>query len=336
MSDYLVDLNKLEASFCFKEGFSRPNWQLIGNHVERTVESEDLHKAWTQVACQWAARLKDDLGGDYQVTESTECILLSTADDKSRGRLLGLAERAAGIIPERLGDAAYRGGYGKHLLLLFEEEDDYYQYISYFYPDGNHPASCGIFLHDYYQHIAIYDVSEVETAQTITHELTHYFLGHLPIPLWLNEGLAMTFHRAIAGQQRFSLDHDTADRHPAFWSQTNIQEFWAGTSWQQPGEPSELSYSLAEILMQLMVGDWSDFIQFVQHAHYSDAGQTASLDYLGKDLAEVVVGVLGEGNWRPNRKAIADLLKKYSVEGAHARTDEAEAGDDSQHEDPAK
>jgi len=173
MSDYLVDLNTLEAAFSFEEGFSRPNWQLIGNHIEQMVESEDLNKAWTQVAWQWAVRLKGDLGGDYQVTESTECILLSTANDKSGGRLLGIAERAAGMIPERLGAAAYSGGYGKHLLLLFEDEDDYYQYISYFYPDGNHPASCGVFLHDYYQHIAIYNLGEIETAQTITHELSH-------------------------------------------------------------------------------------------------------------------------------------------------------------------
>jgi hypothetical protein len=31
MSDYVVDLNKLEAAFSFEEGFSRPNWQLSVN-----------------------------------------------------------------------------------------------------------------------------------------------------------------------------------------------------------------------------------------------------------------------------------------------------------------
>jgi hypothetical protein len=334
MSGYLVDLSELEGAFSFEEGFTRPNWQLIAKQVEQTVKSESLNQAWTQVARQWAERLKDDLGGDYQITESIECLLLSAVDDKTKGRLLEHAGRAAGIIPDRLGDAAYREGYGKHLLLLFEEEDDYYQYISYFYPEGNHPASSGVFVHDYYQHIAIYNVDEIETAQTITHELAHFFLGHLPIPVWLNEGLAMTFHRVIAGLERFSLDHDSAERHLTFWSHSNIQEFWAGTSWGQPGESSQLSYGLAEILMQLLLGDWRDFTQFVQNAHYSDAGQTASMDYLGKDLGEMIAGFLGAGNWRPNRKAIADLLKPHAADAASGGTDEAAKANNSGKENP--
>ena len=57
MSDYVVDLNKLEAAFSFEEGFSRPNWHLIGRHVEQTVEREDLNQAWAQLAWQWAGEL---------------------------------------------------------------------------------------------------------------------------------------------------------------------------------------------------------------------------------------------------------------------------------------
>jgi hypothetical protein len=76
-----------------------------------------------------------------------------------------------------------------------------------------------------------------------------------------------------------------------------------------PERPIELS--VAEILIQLLASDWSDFTQFVQNAHYSDARQTAALDYLGKELGEVIAGILGAGNWRPNRKAVAGLLKQY-------------------------
>jgi hypothetical protein len=146
----------------------------------------------------------------------------------------------------------------------------------------------------------------------------------------------MTLHRVIAGLERFSLDHDTSARHLTFWSPSNIQEFWAGTSWRQPGESSELSYSLAEILMQLLLGDWRDFTQFVQNAHYSDAGQTASMDYLGKDLGEVIAGFLGAGNWQPNRKAIADLLKPHAEDSASGGTDEAEKANNFGKENPNK
>jgi hypothetical protein len=35
-----------------------------------------------------------------------------------------------------------------------------------------------------------------------------------------------------------------------------------------------------------------------------DAGQTAALEILGADLGEIAGTFLGEGNWRPQRKAL--------------------------------
>jgi hypothetical protein len=42
------------------------------------------------------------------------------------------------------------------------------------------------------------------------------------------------------------IDHDARDRHLSFWNAENIQRFWAGKSFYEPGEPNELSYSLAQ------------------------------------------------------------------------------------------
>jgi hypothetical protein len=134
----------------------------------------------------------------------------------------------------------------------------------------------------------------------------HNCVVHLQLPLWLNEGLAVIFDRTIAqGRQPF-LDHELRDRHLVFWNPENIQEFWAGLSFGEPGESNQLSYSLAEILVNLLLSESKGFGEFVKHADWRDAGQTAALGILGRDLGETAGTFLGEGNWRPRRKAMVD------------------------------
>ena len=72
------------------------------------------------------------------------------------------------------------------------------------------------------------------------------------------------------------------------------------------GDAQKLSYSLAEILVHIIASDHAGFLDFLRHAHYADAGQTAALDYLGVSLAEPASIFLGPGSWRPYRKAIAE------------------------------
>jgi hypothetical protein len=97
---------------------------------------------------------------------------------------------------------------------------------------------------------------------------------------------------------------ELAEAHFKFWNEPRLQEFWAGTSFDQPGEPVHLSYSLAEILVRLLAKSRADFLAFVGRAHYSDAGQTAALDCLGTCLGEAAGTFLGPGKWRPQRKMI--------------------------------
>ena len=71
-----------------------------------------------------------------------------------------------------------------------------------------------------------------------------------------------------------------------------------------------MSYSLGEILVNLLSEKWTDIPEFVKAADWRDGGQDAALSLLNKDLGEVMGGFLGEGNWRPQRKAIAEYLKQ--------------------------
>lgn len=96
----------------------------------------------------------------------------------------------------------------------------------------------------------------------------------------------------------------------SFCNEENIQEFWSGTSFNEPGDASMLSYSLGEILVELASENAKYFLNFLRHADYRDAGQDAALKYLGRSLGDVVATFLGPGDWRPRRKAITELLQR--------------------------
>ena len=168
----------------------------------------------------------------------------------------------------------------------------------------------GCLIHKDYVHIAA-PYKSYGLRQTLADELTHNCVVHLKLPTWLNEGLAQLFQRSLATVHRPLLDYDLKERHLAFWNAQNIQEFWSGTSFQRPGDSNELSYSLAEIMLTLLLEQRGDWSAFLKQAQWDDAGQTAALDCLGADLGEVMSTFLGEGDWRPRRKAMVALWEQY-------------------------
>ncbi len=303
----LIDLGQVAGAFSFEEGFSRPDWKVISAAIRQQIAGpDDLNTAWTEAARQWVMQLRSDLGGDYRVNDSSEFILLSALGGDKNRAILNFAERALDQICAGLKDAAWTSGHGKHVILLFLEEDDYYQYVSYFHRDGTHPMTGGCLIRKDYAHIAVpYEPSGLR--QVLAHELTHNCVVHLRLPLWLNEGLARMFERAVAGAGGPILDYDLKERHLAFWNLETIQEFWAGISFHKPGDSNQLSYSLAQIVLTLLLEKSGDWGSFLKEAQWGDAGQTAAMDCLGADLGEVMSTFLGEGDWRPRRKAMVAL-----------------------------
>ena len=317
-----IDLNELEGAFDFEEGFSRPNWPLISKTVRERTARDDWDRAFTEAARQWVMQIQSDLGGEYAVSESRRFLLLSELETDSRRGILAHAEQTRDSIRECLGDAAWSPNCGKHVIILFSEEDDYYQYLSYFHKDGIHPASGGCLIRKRYVHIAApYQPRGCRTM--LAHELAHNLVVHLPLPLWLNEGLAVTFQRGNGARgQPLLADPDLQPRHIDYWNEKTIQEFWAGVSFHKPGDSNELSYSLAEILLTLLLEKRWDFPAFLKQANWRDAGQTAAMNFLGVDLGAVAGTFLGKGDWRPRRKAMVELW-----EAAKQPPKEEESGD---------
>jgi len=302
-----MDLSQLEDAFIFEEGFSRPDWRTISRGItRRETELVDVNAAWDEVVRQWMLQLRCELGGDYAISESRRFFLLAPLDAEKRAKILDFSESMLTQIRDRLQSAAWNPKRGKHVVLLFAEEDDYYQYISYFYHEGAHARNGGCLIHKDYVHIAVpHDPRHL--LQTLAHELTHNCVVHLRLPTWLNEGLAQTFEHMVPASAGYLLNADLLDRHLAFWNEQNIQEFWAGISWRKPGDSNELSYGLAEIALHLLAERGGDWGAFVKQADWRDAGQTAALQYLDADLGDVIATFLGPGDWRPKRKAMVTL-----------------------------
>ena len=302
--------------------FVRPDWGALSTFIEQHVPREEQNQAWDDAVELWTAALAENLGGDYRLTKSQRFICLSDRDEATTQWMVRFAERAEQKIRGVLRELAW-GREHKHVFLALTDEDDYDSYVSQFYSEGTFATSIGVQIRTGLPHIVLHFIEAREALTTLAHELSHACVSHLPMPNWLDEGVAVTLQRFIgdvpppeslstvqavwniqSGWTPPVLWDELADRHHAFWNEQTIQSFWAGTSFFEPGDASELSYSLAEILLHLIAQDYGNWLDFLARAHRDDAGQTAALDCFGLGLGEVAGTFLGEGDWRPVRQEI--------------------------------
>src|SRR3954451_7508245 len=251
-----ADAPDFNSWFAEAGGFPRPDWEAIRKFIQSHSTEDHWSAAWTEIARAWLERTGAALGGSYALSESDNFHLLSELDHHDADQLHKFLERARTYIIQSLGEIQLPKRYGKHAVLRFTDSADYYRYISYFDPDGAWAESSGRFIRNSgYMHIAYpFDDRRGAEQQTLAHELTHNLLYSFPLPLWLNEALAMLFERSIAGGDRFFLNRDIAAEHQAYWNSVTIQDFWSGKAFSNP-EAQGLSYTLARILLDFIVTD---------------------------------------------------------------------------------
>lgn len=247
---------------------------------------------------------------------------------------LNYTDEVHGLLRLAFSDLGHAHARGRVPILIFSDDGDYYDYLSFHYPDeGTFPTSIGVQIRDGCPHIAIHSPEGRSCALTIAHELCHLLLSHLPVPLWVDEGVAMKLPRSLAASRASGssawwnalaqlhgplIVEDIFERLQMFWDESAIQSFWAGTSFGEPGEPSQLSYTLAEILVTKLSEDWNSFVGFLGAAHFNDGGQTAALDHLGFCLGDAVAAYLNEGSFRPVRKELVRCWNERSSNEANA------------------
>jgi hypothetical protein len=275
-------------------GFPILDWGAVHDWLS-TIDSPELQaNAWTACERAWLHHMQHALGPDYRLVESQGAALLSSLEANVAKATLEFIDRTRRRILRVLDGIAQVQPWGKDVLIVFDDHEGYYQYASYYYPeDGEFALSGGMHINAGCSHFVTRkaDLSSIEPV--IAHEMTHGSVAHLPLPLWLNEGLAVNTERRLAGSGvPLYTPQQMHDKHVNFWGEQEIQQFWSGKSFDRTDDGNLLSYDLARILVEQLAKSWEPFKHFVVTADRRDSGASAASAVFGIDLGSLVCALL--------------------------------------------
>jgi hypothetical protein len=269
------------------EGLPHPDWEAAGAWQDALPAARHA-QAWLALERGWLDWLRGPLGLHYRLYESDTALLLTTQTPRLAQIKLAYLGTTLKRIERSLEEIADHDLAGKEILIAFADEDDYYRYVSAFYPeDGTFGMSAGMHLGAGCGHFVTHGLELEKLEPTIVHEMTHSCLRHLPLPLWLNEGLAQAIERRFAPDYEDPFARlDRLRKQSGFWTPDSIQEFWAGDAFHRPDDRQQMAYGLALSLVETFAQEWTRFKAFVREANHADAGLAAAHDRLGLDLGE--------------------------------------------------
>lgn len=285
-------------------GFPHFDWDAVYRWIDSLPEDRRPN-AWVKCERAWLAHLRDSMGTGYSLRESGNAVLLSTLPLNMAEVTLDFMTKTESRILRVLDGVAQSAEWGMNILVVFDDHDAYYRYVSHFYPDsGEFAMSSGMHINAGCGHFITVkdDLHAIEPV--IVHEMVHGLVGHLPIPAWLNEGLAVNTEKRLSpsGSPLFS-PHEMHEKHLDFWGADEIQEFWSGKSFLRPDDGNMLSYDLARILVDQLSADWPRFAKFVNDANMEDAGADAAARHLDIDLGAAASALLEkefDATWHPD------------------------------------
>jgi hypothetical protein len=254
----------------------------------------------------WLLHLREQLGPQMGLLVTDEAFLLSSLDDKRARRTADYVSTARARIQRLLGQVAHFPGGHRSILLVLDDEDAYYRYVSIYHPDGEFSTSSGMFIDAGCPHFVVVRGHLQQIEPIIAHEMTHAALAHLKLPRWLDEGVAVNTERRVAGPQgSLYTPHELHAMHLDHWNPDRIQAFWTGDSFLSTEENSALlSYELARIIVEQMARDWDAFLAFLSAAGaLDDAGAEAARSVFGIGLgayAAALVEAPSDVGWAPD------------------------------------
>ncbi|TYT26997.1 hypothetical protein FZO89_12410 [Luteimonas viscosa] len=284
--------------------FPIPDWEAMGAAAAEADKSF-LDRYYATAARQWLDALGNALpDAEYRLRASGNFLLLSSLPERAGTLVLGMCEQALRAIRARLGPLASDEGHGPYVVMVFASRESYHDYLDHYRPtDGDYAPSSGVFINAGYGHFASWHDALDDLEPVVVHELSHALLTHLPLPVWLNEGIAVNVEQALLPRMadprlRLYSPAEMHARHLAWWNAGRIQAFWSGEAFHV-GDGEELAYDLAATITRLAAKqDESAFRAFVLAAGWQDAGRGAEAE-LGFPLVHLVEAVLGEGDWAP-------------------------------------
>ncbi len=182
----------------------KPDWNEIAIRIGDSLSHDDLNSEWSIECKKWLESVANEFGKEYRIEESPNFSIMSNESDRYIHVFSGLLERTLERILNTLKGIASDEGLGKHVALIFQDIDQYYEYVGMFFPEeGEFGLSSGMYINEGYGHF-VFPSQDIDYAEPIAvHELTHACLVHLPIPLWLNEGMAVLMEDVLAGHRLF-------------------------------------------------------------------------------------------------------------------------------------
>lgn len=294
-----ISINAVEPfvfSTHFLDGnaFPIPDWDAARQWVAELPDEAQRVCAWALLRRGWLEHMRQALGPCYALHETEHAMLVSSLEDHVAMATLAYVRRTQQRVAGVLEGIAQIPAGGKEIIIVFDDEPEYYEYVSHCYDtEGEFAGSGGMFISSGGGHFVTVKAELQALEPVIAHELTHSCVRHLPIPLWLNEGLAVNTEHRLCGRGRSrSSPMQMHARHQAFWDTARIQEFWSGQSFLRADEGNELSYDLARIVVAQLGRDWPALRAFVLEAHSDDGGAAAAIGHLHCSLGSVVAALL--------------------------------------------
>jgi len=293
-----VDSFFFTAHLSLESGFPIPDWTAAQTWVETIPEEGEQAGAWTRLERAWLEHLRLALGPAYRLHENKDAFVLSTLEPHVARATLDFMSKTLQRISRILDGIAEVSPWGKDILIVFDDEDSYYRYVSHGYPeDGEFAASGGMYINAGCGHFVTVKSDLHAIEPIIAHEMTHSCLSHLPIPAWLNEGLAVNTEQRLVRRATATLTpQQMHQKHCSFWGDAEMQEFWSGKSFLRNDDGNMLSYDLTRILVSQLSADWPGFRSFVLDADAADSGAAAAIEHLGMELGTVVSTLLEQGS----------------------------------------
>lgn len=275
-------------------GLPIADWEAVQRWVDDTVPAGQRAQAWLAAERAWMQHLRAALGAGYRLDEGRTAMVLSSLEPNVARATLEFMDKSLRRILAALDGIAQVPDLGKDLLVVFDSQERYYEYVSHYYPEnGEYAFSGGMHINWGCGHFATVKDDLRAIEPTIVHEMTHGCLAHLPIPAWLNEGIAVNTERRFTGAfPGLYTPEQMHAKHQAFWGEAEIQEFWSGKSFLRPDEGNMLSYDLARVLVDLFAREWAAFRAFALAADRSDGGRDAARRHLPLGLGAAVCAVL--------------------------------------------
>jgi hypothetical protein len=264
---------------------------------------------------EWLTLLRIHLGGSYALRENERAFLLSEQPDTAATATLGYIERTIATLTDALEGNAQKHVVGKHVVLIFTEEDDYYSYISRFFPDGHYGLQGGACVQTGEIHIAINGIKP-NLEEVLAHEFVHDLLVHLRLPLWIEEGIAEVLPKYVLDQAAHVLPNNMWASLVQHWHWYGLSDFWSGESFQRPDDLAYYSYKLGEALVRSMNAEEPrKFNNFLRGARRVDSGESSCQAHFGLSLIHFVQQVLGPGPWFPPERTLdQDALPPASAQ----------------------